>query len=84
MVDDVQLFVTLNLNNCREATFLKVCRTACFHYMVEDVCLSVCLSVRLSVCLSAQMKFSESKIQRRKIWSPRKLIPLRITIGTHG
>ena len=20
----------------------KVCRTACFHYMVEDVCLSVC------------------------------------------
>ena len=35
---------------------LKVCRTACFHYTIENVCLSVCLFVCLSVCLSAQMK----------------------------
>ena len=53
----------------------RVCRTACFHYMVEDVslsvCLSVCLSVRLSVslsvCLSAQMKiFSKSSVFEKK------------------
>ena len=54
---------SLERHFCREATFLKVCRTACFHYMVEDVCLSVCLFVCLSFRTNEILRIKNLKMK---------------------